>query len=62
MPEEPKKTLFIIRHGETVFNAEHRFQGHSDSPLSAIGRKQVTALGQRLKDIKFNDGSKRTTP
>ena len=54
MSEEPRKTLLIIRHGETVFNAEHRFQGHSDSPLSETGRKQVTALGQRMKDIEFD--------
>ena len=53
MPTEDKKTLFMIRHGETVFNAEHRFQGHSDSPLSETGRNQVIALGQRMKDIEF---------
>jgi probable phosphoglycerate mutase len=54
MSAESRKTLSIIRHGETVFNSEHRFQGHSDSPLTETGRNQVTALGRRLKDFEFD--------
>ncbi|CAB1059569.1 Phosphoglycerate mutase (EC [Olavius sp. associated proteobacterium Delta 1] len=54
MPSEPKTTLLIIRHGETVWNAEHRFQGHGDSPLTEIGRNQVAAIGRRLKAINFD--------
>jgi probable phosphoglycerate mutase len=54
MPAQPNLTLLIIRHGETVFNAEHRFQGRSDSPLSETGRNQVNALGRRMKAIKFD--------
>jgi len=43
-----------IRHGETVWNAEARFQGHGDSPLTETGRKQVAALGRRMQDIRFD--------
>ncbi|MEJ1267296.1 histidine phosphatase family protein [Pantoea ananatis] len=25
--------VYLVRHGETVWNAERRIQGHSDSPL-----------------------------
>ncbi len=51
MPTHPKKTLLIIRHGETVWNAESRFQGHGDSPLTETGCNQVAALGRRLESI-----------
>jgi len=54
MATQPKTTLLILRHGETVFNAEHRFQGHSDSPLSETGRNQVAALGRRMEDLEFD--------
>jgi 2,3-bisphosphoglycerate-dependent phosphoglycerate mutase len=54
MPALPKTTLLIIRHGETVWNAEHRFQGHGDSPLTETGRNQVAALGRRLETIHFD--------
>ena len=54
MPAQTKTTLLIIRHGETVWNAEHRFQGHGDSPLTETGRNQVAALGRRMKAINFD--------
>ena len=54
MPAQSKSTLLIIRHGETVWNAEHRFQGHGDSPLTETGRNQVAALGRRMKAINFD--------
>jgi probable phosphoglycerate mutase len=54
MPTQPKTTLLIIRHGETVWNAEHRFQGHGDSPLTETGRNQVAALGRRMEALNFD--------
>ena len=53
MKTKPKTTLLIIRHGETVWNAEHRFQGHGDSPLTESGRNQVAALGRRMRKMEF---------
>jgi probable phosphoglycerate mutase len=43
-----------IRHGETVWNVEERYQGHEDSPLTETGRKQVTALARRMQTIRFD--------
>lgn len=54
MTPQFKTTLLIIRHGETIWNAEQRFQGHGDSPLNEAGRSQVTALAQRMKTMKFD--------
>jgi len=47
--EEPLK-LLLIRHGESVGNAEGRMQGQFDSPLSDLGRDQARALLARLQD------------
>ncbi len=40
--------LLLLRHGETLWNAEGRIQGHRDSPLSAEGVAQAEALARRL--------------
>lgn len=40
--------VFLIRHGETLWNSEMRFQGHADVPLSEAGVSQAKALGRRL--------------
>lgn len=33
--------LYIIRHGQTIWNAEHRMQGFGDSPLTELGNLQA---------------------
>jgi probable phosphoglycerate mutase len=38
----------LIRHGETVWNAERRFTTHSDVPLSEVGLEQVAAAADAL--------------
>lgn len=40
--------LFVIRHGESTWNAEHRFQGQADSPLSALGQWQAGRAAEAL--------------
>jgi len=40
----------LLRHGETPWSTEHRYQGVSDTPLSDLGRAQVAALAERLRD------------
>jgi broad specificity phosphatase PhoE len=42
------RTLLLVRHGETAWNREGRFQGHADIPLSEVGRAQARALRARL--------------
>ena len=41
--------LILVRHGETAWNRERRMQGHTDTPLSELGRAQAAALGLRMK-------------
>ena len=40
--------LIAIRHGETEWNREGRFQGHLNSALNAEGLAQAQALAERL--------------
>lgn len=40
--------VFLIRHGETIWNSEMKLQGHADIPLSDTGIAQAKALSQRL--------------
>ena len=47
-------SLYIVRHGETKHNLEGRIQGHSDSPLTALGEKQAKAIGRRLARVDFD--------
>ena len=46
--------IYFVRHGQTIWNVEKRFQGLSDSPLTELGITQAKLLGEKLKDIKFN--------
>ena len=40
------KTLYLMRHGETLFNRLHKKQGWCDSPLTELGRKQALVARQ----------------
>ena len=42
-------TLLLVRHGETAWNAERRWQGMRDVPLSEMGRAQAARLRERLR-------------
>ena len=44
-------SLFIVRHGQTVFNTEHRMQGWSDSPLTELGMEQIATVGRALAPV-----------
>lgn len=44
------KTLYLMRHGETMFNRQHRIQGWCDSPLTDRGREQARAMGALLRE------------
>lgn len=38
--------LIVIRHGETEWNRDRRVQGHTDVPLSEVGRDQAGAVAE----------------
>ncbi len=46
--------LILIRHGETIWNAQSRWQGHLDSDLTAAGLRQAEALAARLAGLGFD--------
>lgn len=39
--ELPNRSFYFLRHGQTQWNLEGRFQGHSDIPLNALGLAQA---------------------
>jgi broad specificity phosphatase PhoE len=43
--------LYLVRHGETTYNAEGRIQGQSDAPLSELGRRQSEAVAKALAAV-----------
>ena len=45
--------LILIRHGQTLWNQQHRVQGHSDSPLAEVGMRQARLLARRLAQMEF---------
>jgi broad specificity phosphatase PhoE len=48
----PSVTIILLaRHGESDWNAERRWQGHADRPLTERGRAQAQALAERLAEI-----------
>lgn len=46
--------LVLVRHAESIWNAEDRWQGQTDVPLSAKGREEATRVGERLRDAGFD--------
>lgn len=44
------KKLYLIRHGETIFNVKYIVQGQCDSPLTAKGHAQAKAAKKLLEE------------
>ena len=46
--------IYIVRHGETVWNADKRLQGSMDIELNEIGRELAGETGRNLEDNRFD--------
>lgn len=42
--------IFVVRHGQTIWNKEARMQGAADSPLTELGILEASKLGEALRD------------
>ena len=40
--------VLLVRHAPTAWNLARRFQGHADTPLDDLGRRQTARLADRL--------------
>lgn len=49
-----KRKLYLVRHGQTLFNRLHKTQGWCDSPLTELGKRQARAAGNFLRGIEFD--------
>jgi len=48
--------LVLIRHGESQWNLENRFTGWVDVPLTDKGRAEAHRAGERIRQIRFDQG------
>lgn len=46
--------VYIVRHGQTVWNAEGRLQGNQDIQLNENGKAAARKLAEQLKDVDFD--------
>ena len=55
-PDRATATEFwVVRHGESTWNADGRYQGQADVPLSHIGSLQAASLAERLTGQHFDE-------
>jgi probable phosphoglycerate mutase len=47
-------TIYVTRHGRTLFNTMERAQGWSDTPLTQAGVEVAEDLGRGLRDVQFH--------
>lgn len=51
---DPTCTIYIVRHGETEWNAQRRLQGQADTPLTEKGLEQARERANDLSHINFD--------
>ncbi|MFH1761830.1 MAG: histidine phosphatase family protein, partial [bacterium] len=52
--KENATEITAVRHGETVWNKEDKWQGHKNSDLTDLGIKQAKLTGMALNHMKFD--------
>lgn len=50
----PRPRLYLVRHGETDWNAEGRLLSRTDLPLNELGRRQAATLAAGLADVAWD--------
>ena len=48
------RNLYLIRHGQSIYNLENRFTGWKDVELTALGKAQAKEAGNLLSNINFD--------
>ena len=48
------KTLYILRHGKTIWNKERKAQGRTDVPLSDEGRKEAYKVKEYIESLNID--------
>lgn len=51
--EQKTGQLVLVRHGQSVFNAENKFAGWVDTPLTDLGKEQAELTGEKLRKDGF---------
>lgn len=46
--------IYIVRHGQTDWNVEGRYQGRIDIELNQVGINQAEEIAEKLKDVRFD--------
>ncbi len=52
-PEAGPTRALVLRHGQSTWNADRRWQGWADPPLSALGEKQASDAARSLREFDF---------
>lgn len=45
------EAIYLLRHGQTVWNNDRRIQGQLDAPLTRLGTDQAWAMGETLREL-----------
>jgi probable phosphoglycerate mutase len=48
---DDRTRVLLIRHGQSTWNADGRWQGHADPPLSELGEAQAVAAAEHLDGV-----------
>lgn len=49
-----RSLFYLVRHGETYWNQEHKMQGQINIPLNERGREQARQAAKKLKNVSFD--------